>query len=433
MRILYLSQYFPPEVGATQARAYEMARYLVSAGHRVTMLTEVPNHPSGIIPPEYRGKLWERSNLDGIDVIRVWVRTSPNKTFSTRMALYLTYMINAALAGLVLARGRPLRFRSGTPAGRYDVIYATSPPLFVGGAALTLSVLRRTPMVFEVRDLWPESAVALGELHSPRAVALAGKLEKTCYNRARCLVVVTEGIRRRLAERGFADKLVLIPNGANTDLFRPEPAAGAALRTELSLAGKFVVLYAGIHGIAQGLETALEAARQLKAEPDVHFLFVGEGPKKAELLAAKERLGLANVTMLPERPRSDMPAFLSAADVALVPLRRLELFEGAVPSKMFDAWACGCPVILSIDGEARRVLEQADAGLFVEPEDAGQMAQAILHLKGDLALLRRYGDRGRSFVEENYSRQQLAARLEGLLQAVIESPKGDLRGKRDEP
>ena len=173
MRILYLSQYFPPEVGATQTRAYEMARYLVSTGHQVTMLTEVPNHPSGIIPPEYRGKLWERANLDGIDVIRVWVKASPNKTFSTRMAFYLTYMINAALARLLLARDR------------YDVLVATSPPLFVGGAALALSVLRRTPMVFEVRDLWPESAVALGELSDSRAVALAGKLEKMCYNRAR--------------------------------------------------------------------------------------------------------------------------------------------------------------------------------------------------------------------------------------------------------
>jgi colanic acid biosynthesis glycosyl transferase WcaI len=408
MRILYLSQYFPPEVGATQTRAYEMARYLVSAGHEVTMLTEVPNHPSGVIPPEYRGKLYERADLEGIDVIRVWVKTSPEKTFITRMAFYLTYMIDAALAGLILARGR------------YDVLYATSPPLFVGGAALSLSYLRRIPLVFEVRDLWPESAVALGEMTNPRAVAAAGKLEEMCYNRARCIVVVTEGIRRRLEDRGFGGKVALIPNGANTDLFRPVPEAGAALRAELGLTGKFLVLYAGIHGVAQGLETVLEAARLVQGVPDIHFLFVGEGPRKADLQALRNKLALTNVTMLAERPRSEMPAFLSAADVALVPLRGLELFRGAMPSKMFDAWACGCPVVLSIDGEARQLLGMADAGVFVEAENAEQMARAILRLKEEPGKLRRYRENGRRFVEAHYSRQHLAACLEALLLGMIE-------------
>lgn len=408
MRILYLSQYFPPEVGATQTRAYEMARYLVSAGHQVTMLTEVPNHPSGIIPPEYRGKAYERAPLDGIDVIRVWVKASSVKTFSTRMLFYTTYMINAALAGLVLARGH------------YDAIYATSPPLFVGGAALAISYLRRIPLLFEVRDLWPESAVALNEITSTRAAALAGKLEEMCYNRSRCVVVVTEGIRRRLEERGFGAKLALIPNGANTELFRPDPDEGAALRSELGLSGKFLVIYAGIHGMAQGLETVLEAARQLQGEPDVHFLFVGEGPKKRDLLNQQDALGLANVTMLAEQPRGSMPAYMSAADVALVPLRRLDLFRGALPSKMFDAWACGCPVVLSIDGEARQVLEQADGGVFVEPENSRQMADVLLQLKANPERLRHLGQNGRRFVEQYYSRERLAARLEALLREAVE-------------
>jgi hypothetical protein len=164
MRVLYLSQYFPPEVGATQTRAHEMACYLVQAGHQVTMLAEIPNHPSGIIPPAYRGKLWERRPLDGIDVIRLWVITSPHKGFRQRMLFYLSYMVMAILAGLVVG----LRLRR-----RYDVIYATSPPLFAGLAGAILSILLRTRLVFEVRDLWPESAVALGELSSPRAIRLA--------------------------------------------------------------------------------------------------------------------------------------------------------------------------------------------------------------------------------------------------------------------
>jgi glycosyltransferase involved in cell wall biosynthesis len=218
--------------------------------------------------------------------------------------------------------------------------------------------------------------------------------------------------------------LVLIPNGANTESFRPDPQAGSVLREELGLRNKFLVVYAGIHGVAQGLETVLQAARllsrRLQEVPEVHFLFVGEGPKKDRLLDLRNKLQLNNVTMLPEQARSKMPAYFSAADVALVPLRKLELFQGALPSKMFDAWACGCPVILGIDGEARQVLERADAGVFVEPEDAGHMARAIRELKKDPDRLRRYGEHGRRFVEAHYSRQQLAARLEALLRKTLE-------------
>lgn len=403
MRILYLSQYFPPEVGATQTRAHEMAQGLLAAGHGVTMLTEVPNHPEGIIRPAYRGKFWAREQLEGLDVIRVWVKTAPVKTMRTRLAFYLSYMFNAALAGLLLARGR------------YDLLYATSPPLFVGGAALALSLLRRIPMVFEVRDLWPESAVALGELRSPRFIRWATWLEERCYARARRIVVVTAGIRERLAARGYGEKLALIPNGANTDLFRPRPEAGRALRARLGLGERFIALYAGIHGVAQGLETVLQAAQ---LAPDVHFLLVGEGPCKADLLRLKDDLRLPNLTMLDAQPRETMPDYLSAADVALVPLRKVEVFQGAVPSKMFDAWACGCPVALSIAGEARAILEQAGGGVFVEPEDAAALAAALQGLAGERARCREMGAAGRRFVEARYSRQAQARQLVELLEGL---------------
>jgi glycosyltransferase involved in cell wall biosynthesis len=407
MRILYLSQYFPPEVGATQTRAHEMARGLVEADHRVTMIAELPNHPSGIVPPEYRGKLYERSELDGIEVIRVWVKASPVKTFRTRMAFYVSYMVSATVAGLFLARGK------------FDVIYATSPPLFVGAAALAASYLRAIPLVFEVRDLWPESAVSLGELRNRRAIALAERLERACYQRARRIVVVTEGIRQRLLERGLPpEKLVVIPNGANTELFRPRPEAGLALRQELGLEDAFVVLYAGIHGIAQGLDTVVEAARLLQNAPNIRFLFVGEGPVKADVIALAQQYGLENLRFHPEVPRERMPAFLSAVDVALVPLRRLELFRGALPSKMFDAWAAGCPTLVSIEGEARSVLEEAGAGRFVIPEDPHSMVEAIRSLSEDRKACQRMGLRGRVFVQEHFSRRAQARTLEQELLSV---------------
>jgi colanic acid biosynthesis glycosyl transferase WcaI len=410
MRILYLSQYFPPEAGATQTRAYEMARNLLRLGHAVTMIAEVPNHPSGIIPPAYRGKLVERSQLEGIEVIRVWVKASPIKSFRNRMLFYLSYMAGASLAGLLLAHGR------------YDLIYASSPPLFVGAAALALSALRRIPMLFEVRDLWPESAVALGELSNPRAVAWATRLEEACYRRARVIIVVTEGIRQRLLQRGLVgDKVHLIPNGANVDLFHFDPGARRRVRQELSLGEKFVAIYAGIHGVAQGLETMVEAARRLQADSQIHFLLVGDGPKKAELVELVRQYKLANVTLLDEQPRPAIPALLSAADAAVIPLRKLEIFKGALPSKMFDSWACERPVLLSVDGEARQVMEAARGGVFVEPEDPQALAQAILELRRQPELRQQMGNRGRSFTERHYSRRAQAEQLAGIMQAVLKS------------
>jgi glycosyltransferase involved in cell wall biosynthesis len=408
MNILYLSQYFPPEAGATQTRAYEMARNWVRQGHVVTMLTEFPNHPSGIIPPDYRGKLYERDVLDGIDVIRVWVKASPRKNFANRMLFYLTYMLGASLAGLFLARQG------------YDLVYASSPPLFVGGAALFLSWARRLPLFFEVRDLWPESAVALGELTQPRAIALATRLEEACYAHARLVVVVTQGILDRLLQRGYPhSRLTLIPNGANVDLFTFSPEGRTRLRQELNLEDKFVAIYAGIHGVAQGLETVIEAARLLKDEPGIHFVLVGDGPRKASLLELADSLKLPNLTLLPEQPRQAIVDYLSAADVALIPLRNLELFKGALPSKMFDAWACERPVVLNVDGEARQVMQQARGGVFIPPEDPRLLADALLQLRQQPEACRQMGSCGRDFTIQHYSRQAQAEKLAQLLEAAL--------------
>jgi glycosyltransferase involved in cell wall biosynthesis len=406
MRILYFTQYFPPEVGATQTRAFEMSRYLASQGHHVTVVTEVPNHPSGIIPPSYRGRLSERRTEHGVDVFRLWVWTSPEKTFATRMRFYLSYMGMAALVGSLVR-------------GRYDLVYATSPPLFVGAAGLVASLMRRVPLVFEVRDLWPESAVALGELSSRKAIRAAEMLERRLYARARRIVTVTQGIRARLIERGISpDKLALIPNGANIELFRPDPQGAARLRRELGLEGAFVVLYAGIHGIAQGLEILLEAANLLRDEPGIQFVMLGEGPRKAALLQQCEALGLTNLRMLPEVPATAMPAYLSMADCAIVPLKNEPVFASALPSKMFEAWACGTAVVLSVAGEAVDVLNEAGGGVAVQPENPRLLAQAIEHLRTDPDRAQEMGRSGQQYVGEHYTRQEQARRLEALLQEV---------------
>jgi glycosyltransferase involved in cell wall biosynthesis len=409
MRILYLSQYFPPEVGATQTRAYEMARGLVQAGHQVTMLTEVPNHPVGIIQPGYRRRLWVRRPLEQIDVLHGWVWTSPRKTFFNRMAFYLSYTGAASAMGLLLARGR------------YDAIYCTSPPLFAGGAGLALHFLRRIPLFFEVRDLWPESAVEMGELNNRRAIQLSAWLADQCYRHSRKIVVVTAGIRAALLNKGIPpDKIELIPNGANTDLFQPQPDAAAALRQQLNLENCFVVLYAGILGLAQGLETVLDAAALLHTHPHIQFLFVGTGPREQALHDYAQHLNLSNVRFLGQKPREAMPAYLSLADVAVVPLRDVPVFEGALPSKLFDAWACQCPTLTSIRGEAQKLVAEAGAGHFVTPEHPAELAQAIVNLNEQPEERREMGQRGRAFVIQHYSRQAQARHLVTLLEQEIE-------------
>jgi colanic acid biosynthesis glycosyl transferase WcaI len=408
LRILYLSQYFPPEVGATQTRAYEMARGLVRLGHQVTMIAEVPNHPHGVIQPEYRGRFSFREECDGIEVLRLWVSASPEKNFRSRMLFYLSFMLGASVAGLFLARKR------------YDLVYASSPPLFVGGAALIISCLRRIPLIFEVRDLWPESAVQLGELSHPLAICLATFLEEVCYRRARHIVVVTQGIYDRLVERGYAStSLTIVPNGANTELYTPQ-SINQTLRHHLGIpSDQFVIIYAGLHGLAHGLEIALQAAHQLRDRPDILFLFIGDGPQKAALIQMAREMGLPNVRFYAAVPESDLPAYIALADVGLDTRRRIGISQGTLPVKMFSYMACARPVILSIDGEAVKLLDRARAGVAVPPESPGDLAEAILNLQANPAARVAFGRNGRAFVEANFSRQKLACQLEELLRTIF--------------
>ncbi|UCG25578.1 MAG: glycosyltransferase family 4 protein [Chloroflexota bacterium] len=411
MRVLYLSQYYPPEIGATQIRAYEMARGLVRAGHEVTIITEFPNHPTGVIPKSYRGKLFERERDDGIDVIRVWVKASPRKTFGRRVAFYVSYMIMAILAGLFLVRGR------------IDALYVTSPPLFVGGAGLVLNLMRRIPLFLEVRDLWPEAAVVLGELRNPRYIGWATWLEERCYKRAKRIVVTADESMNRLRERGVpAEKLVLIRNGTNVDLFKPQRERGALLREELGLQHNFVALYAGLHGLAYDFDYLLEAVAELQSVPDFHLLMVGDGPTKTATVTRADELGLVNVTFLPSQPRARIPDFFNAADVSLVPMRKPQI-AGGFPVKVYDSMACAVPVIVCAEGETRAVVEESQAGLVTEPGDAAALRAAIVRLYEESALKQRLGENGRKIAVARYSRQAQASELASLLsKSVTESP-----------
>jgi len=397
LKILYITQYFPPEIGATQTRAFEMAKNLVDRGHEVHILTEFPNHPSGIIPTKYKYKIFQRDMMDGIHVWRVWIYATPNKTFLTRMAFYLSFMFMSIFLGIFVGR-------------RFDIVYATSPPFFVGFSGYILSVLKRALFFFEVRDIWPESAVILGELSNTRFINFAEKLELFYYRKAKKVVVVTEGIYERLLNRGIdSEKLEIIKNGTNTNIFYDY---GTGKREELNLTDKYIVLYAGIFGIAQGMEQLCDLVKQMKRHNDIHFVFIGNGPKRKTVENLQKENNLINLTLLDEIPREQIAQYLSAAHVCIVPLKKIELFEGALPSKIFDYMACERPIILCVSGEASRMMKEAQAGITVEPENTEQMISAILKLKEDRVQSKIYGQNGRNYVEKNFSRKTQAWQLE---------------------
>lgn len=407
MRILYLSQYFPPEIGATQSRARAMTRGLALAGHEVTVITEVPNHPVGEIHPEYRGRAVWRQREGGVDVRRVWVHTRPEKGTLDRLLFYSTFMAMATIEGVFRCRGR------------YDIIYVTSPPLPVAAAALAIRLAKRIPMVLEIRDLWPESAEQLGELNSGTARRWSRSLESAAYRKARHIVAVTGGIHARLLERGIAgSKVTVIPNGADTELFRPAPR-DPKLRESVGIPhDAFVAIYAGLHGLAHGLETVLEAARLLGRESGIWFLMVGEGPEKSSLERLATELGLRNVRFHDAVPEEELAAWIRSADVGIDTRRDLPISAGTLPVKMFSYLACGRPVLLAGRGEARELVSAAQVGVCVDPENPTALADALVSMKSRPDERAAWSENGPPFVREHYSRTALAADLVKLLDRV---------------
>ena len=403
MNILMLSQYFYPEVGATQTRVHEFAKYLAQSGHKVTVIVEFPNHPTGIIPKKYKGKLFEREILDGFEVLRVWVLASPKKSTLRRLAFYISYMSMAIIGGLLTQR-------------RYDIVFATSPPLFVGISGYVLSKLRRTNFMFDIRDLWPKAAVALGELSNPKIIRFAEKVELFLYENSSAIIAVTEGFIKYISGLGIeSGRIHHIPNGTIPEIFNPSDI-DIHLKARLDLEGKFIVTFAGNHGIAQGLDTIIESANQLQVHSDIVFFFIGEGPVKQSLIDSKEKYQLSNVVFHPKVPLHQIAKYINMSDILLVPLKKDEVFHTFIPSKMFDFMCCAKPIILSVAGEARQILEyKAKAGKFVPPEDATALSEAILWLRYNPELCSEYGRNGREFVLKRYLRKQQAQKLESVM------------------
>lgn len=395
MRILFLSQYFPPEMGAPAARTHELARRWVAAGAEVTVITAIPNHPNGIIPQAYKEARFFEEQVDGIRVLRTWIYAAANRGFWRRSVNYFSFMVSSLVQGL-------------RRAGAADVVIATSPQFLVGISGWIASRILRVPFVFEVRDLWPDSIAALGVLREGTVMRILQRIEMWLYRQAACIVGVAHSTREELVRRGIdANKIVIIPNGADNQVFRDLEKYNG-IRENLQLGRKFVVSYVGTHGMAHGLETVLQCADRLRGNPDIAFLFVGDGAERDRLIGLAESLRLENVHFVGVQPRERIPFYIATSDVSLVPLRRKRLFEKVLPSKLFEIMGCSRPVILGVEGEAQRAVEESGAGICVQPENPAALEHAILELYRDPNRADELGRAGRDFVRRRFCRDQLA-------------------------
>jgi hypothetical protein len=403
VKILIVTHYFPPETGAPQARLSGLAAAWAADGDEVTVLTGMPNHPTGIIPPGYRGAIRRRERRDGYRVLRTWLYATPNEGVARKTLGHLSFMASAVLLGA----------RASGPA---DVVVVSSPTFFSIGAGWLLARLKRARLVVEIRDLWPAIFAELGVLTSRPLIRLLERVELAAYAAADTVIVVSDGFRANLISRGVPPgKVHTIRNGVDPGEFGPGAPADPGLRAGLGAGpGDCLVLYAGTHGISQGLVSVADAAARLDAEPAIRFAFVGEGADKARLGRRVAERGLRHATLRPGVPHEQVPALLAAADICLVPLRDVPLFSSFIPSKMFECLAAGKAVVGALAGEAAQIMREAGA-CVVPPGDDAALAGAIRTLAADPARRAEMGRRGRCYVEKYFDRATLARHYRKLL------------------
>lgn len=383
-------------MGAPAARTFEHARHWARLGHDVTVVCGLPNHPDGVVPDKYRGTLLYREEIEGVRVLRCWLYATPNRGVFKRSIAFLTFMTTSTIVASFFAP-------------RCDVVAATSPQMLCGLAGYVVSLFKRRPFVLEVRDLWPKQIIDLGVVRSRVIIGLLTWLETFLYRRAKAVVTVAEATRQEIIARGFApEKVYTITNGILEDFFAPQERM-TPLRVEREwTADQTVVMYIGTHGLSQGLVTILDTAEMLLDRKDIRFVFAGVGADREKLIHAARQRKLTNMEFLPMQDKESMPAFYASADICLVPLKRRDVFLYNIPSKMFEIMACGRPMILGVLGQAKALLEAADAGLCVEPEDAAAYRDAIVRLAEDPGLRQRLGENGRRHVVAHYGRNRKA-------------------------
>jgi len=392
MHLTILTQYYPPEVGAPQNRLSDLAKQFVSAGHRVTVVTAMPNYPAGKIHKGYGGLL-KHENKDGVRILRTFIHPCQSSALVPRLLSYFSFVFSSALFGsFVLSES--------------DFLLVESPPLFLGIAGVWLSWLKRAKLIFNVSDLWPESAVQLGVVSPDSWGHRFGLfLESFCYRRAWAVTGQSTSILQDINTR-FPDlNPILLSNGTDTSLFCPQPRSEKD-RNRLGGEGDFIVLYAGLHGLAQGLDQILESAATLQREGGYRFVLVGDGPQKLQLMHRAQTLQLQNVTFRDPVPFAEMPKIVAAADAVIVPLAKH--IPGAVPSKLYEAMASGRPLVLVAGGEAAELVNRYQAGIVIPPGREQSLAPAIRRLRVEQGLAAQFSKNARCAAVKHFDRKRIA-------------------------
>ena len=404
MRLIILTQYYPPEIGAPQNRLSDIARRFVRAGHQVTVLTAMPNYPTGKVLPGYGG-FFRREVIDGVQVLRSFIYPTQSAGLIKRLANYFSFTFSSALIGSLFLP-------------KADFLLCESPPLFLGPSAIWLSWLKCARFIFNVSDLWPESALHVGVVSSRESLSyrVAEWLEARCYRSAWTVSGQSRAIIQNIHQRFPRVATYHLSNGVDTDRFSPRQP-DASQREPFGAPDDLVVMYAGLHGLAQGLQQILLIAERLRDSPNIRFVFVGDGPVKRQLMDEAAQRGLSNVKFMDPIPSARMPSTLICADVLIVPLK--SYIPGAVPSKLYEAMACGRPVLLIASGEAAQVVEQANAGAAIAPDDIDAAVDCLRKYAGDSELRRQLGENGRRYVMENFNRATIASGLIEHLQSAL--------------
>lgn len=408
MNILFISQYFYPENNARSFRIGFFSKFLANNGFKVSVICQTPNYPKGVIFKGYKNKLVFRERIDNVNVIRSWVWVSKKKNFLNRSLNYFSFFLSSILASFKI--------------GKTDLVFASAPPVFVLFSGFIVSKIKRALFVIDVGDFWPDSVVALGLMKKNFIFRLIEKLEKYVYKKSVLIIVNSNRFVDRLTkEKGVKrNKIKVLLNGAELNLFRSyDNLSLLKLKREYNIEDKFVVLYAGLLGLAQSPEVLVETARVLKDYKNIVFLIVGGGVLKERCENLARKYNLKNIIFVGEKPRKEIPNFTGISDLAIIPYKNLDFFKDNVPSKIFDYMAAGLPIIINLDGEGANIIKKAKCGLIAKPENPESLAEKILNLYNKKEKAKTMGKNAKKYAEENFDKRKIAKDLLDRLSELI--------------